>query len=487
MAAAAFPAIAAPGAGENLIRVADTSACTGDSAAATTLPGWTIVAGSPALLCMSFTNFATPLAAAVMPGLIGSGPYGPATLERTVDLGSAGAAIDRGQARFRLSGWLAASAAPRSSVSLTAVFDDAAGHPLGVPIRLNGGNAAAPGGQIVFQARSAAGPVPAGARSIRVTLEFTGPRGHPNVGYADRLALKLLPAPGLSAAPPDPPLSTVPAFDHVFLIMMENTDYGQVVGDTRNAPYINGLIKRGTLLARYNAVYHPSDQNYLAVASGNTWVRGPVYFPKIHISVRHLGDLIEAAGKTWMAYEQGMGTPCNTTTKYDKYYEPDDAPFVNFVNIIENPSRCRAHLRDTKQLASDLRSAATTPAFAWIAADDYYDGEVPGNGSPASLRIQDGWLKRTLEPVLLSPAWRTRRCLLILTWDESDSLGGNHIATILLGSRRLVRSGYVSYIPYDHYSTARTIEAALGLPGLTANDRYARPINDAFTHEYPGH
>lgn len=33
---------------------------------------------------------------------------------------------------------------------------------------------------------------------------------------------------------------------------------------------------------------------------------------------------------------------------------------------------------------------------------------------------------------------------------------------------------------YDHYSIARTIEDALGLPGLTANDSYATPLNDAF-------
>jgi hypothetical protein len=44
-----------------------------------------------------------------------------------------------------------------------------------------------------------------------------------------------------------------------------------------------------------------------------------------------------------------------------------------------------------------------------------------------------------------------------------------------------VRAGYVSTVRYDHYSTARTIEEALGVAPFTANDEYATPFDDAFT------
>ena len=50
----------------------------------------------------------------------------------------------------------------------------------------------------------------------------------------------------------------------------------------------------------------------------------------------------------------------------------------------------------------------------------------------------------------------------------------------MLGSQGLVKAGYSSMVRYDHYSSARTIEQALGLAPLTANDQYATPINDAF-------
>lgn len=262
--------------------------------------------------------------------------------------------------------------------------------------------------------------------------------------------------------------------------MMENTDYAEVMGDPADTPFIHSLMAQGASMADYHAVYHPSDENYLAVAGGDTYTTGATYYPNINDPKSNLGDTIEAAGKTWKAYEQGMGTPCNTTTQYDAKYEPDDAPFFNYTDISGNASRCAAHLVDTSQLTTDLKSTATTPNFSWLAADDYYDGEASGNGNATSLQTQDGWLKQTLTPILSSPAWTTQKSLLILTWDEDSSQPDNQVAAIVDGSQGTVPAGTTSTSRYDHYSTARTIEAALGLPGITANDTYATPLNDAF-------
>ncbi len=81
-----------------------------------------------------------------------------------------------------------------------------------------------------------------------------------------------------------------------------------------------------------------------------------------------------------------------------------------------------------------------------------------------------------------SPAWRTQRSLAIITFDE-DGYDYEHpaqrVATIIIGSQG-VRRGYVSRVRYTHYSLLRTIEAVLGLGTLTANDRYAQPVDDVF-------
>jgi hypothetical protein len=446
--------------------------CTVDPRAATTVPGWTIVSGSPALRC-----------AAALPAvmhtrrsprvIVANGPWGASTLERVIPLAAAGGA----HRRFALSAWLGAFGRGPARAVLSVEFLAASGRRLGAAAALRGPPAVRRTEPVRFERRQVAGRIPQGAVAMKLRLELAGRTGAARTYVA---AMRLAAVPPVSFPPPAPPPARVPRFDHVFLIMMENTDYGQVIGDTTDAPFVNALASRGTLLANYQAVYHPSDQNYLAIAGGDTFVRDGAYFPRIHLAARNLGDLLEAAGESWKSYLEGMGTPCNTSTRYDRNFEPDDAPFIDFNDIRDDAARCRAHLVDISQWPRDLERAATTPSFAWLAADDYDDGEIPGNGSPKSLRVQDAWLKRTLQPLFASPAWREQKSLLILTWDESSTTANDHIATLVVGSRGTVRSGYVSRRRYDHYSTARTVEAALGLPGMTSNDAYARPFDDAF-------
>src|SRR5262249_12841467 len=162
-----------------------------------------------------------------------------------------------------------------------------------------------------------------------------------------------------------------------------------VIGDTKDAPFINGLAGSGTLLSNSSGTYHPSDENYLAIAGGDNYVSGAIYYPNIHVAAPQLGDRIEATGKSRKGHDQGMGTPCNLSNNNDSYYAPDDLPFINFTDISGNTARCQAHLLDLTQFAVDLQSTATTPAFTWLSADDYYDGEASGNGSPTSLQVQD--------------------------------------------------------------------------------------------------
>ncbi|HEV2272088.1 MAG TPA: alkaline phosphatase family protein [Steroidobacteraceae bacterium] len=446
--------------------------CTADPKAASTVPGWSIVSGSPALRCGSAFPAMWPARSAPRV-VIASGPYGTSVLERLLPL----QAVASQHRRFTLSASFGAFGQGSERAALTGEFLGASGQRLGAAVVLRGPPAVGRKLPVRFAPHSVAGNIPPGAVEMDLRLELGGRTG---VAMSYVAAMRLETAPLMSFPPPAPPPARVPRFDHVFLIMMENTDYGQVAGDTKNAPFINSLAARGTLLANYQAVYHPSDQNYLAIAGGDTFVRDGAYFPKIHVAAQNLGDLLEAAGETWKTYLEGMGTPCNVTTRYDKNFEPDDAPFINFSDIQSNPGRCRAHLVDLSAWFGDLKRAADTPAFAWLAADDYDDGELPGNGSPKSLRVQDAWLQRTLDPLFTSPAWREQRCLLILTWDESSTTLNNHIATIVVGSRRTVKSAYVSLRRYDNYSTARTIEAALGLPSMTSNDAYAPTLDDAF-------
>lgn len=60
--------------------------------------------------------------------------------------------------------------------------------------------------------------------------------------------------------------------DHVFLILMENHGYQQIVGNP-DEPYINSLIKSGKVsyATNYFAVGHPSLTNYLEIVGGSNF------------------------------------------------------------------------------------------------------------------------------------------------------------------------------------------------------------------------
>jgi len=58
--------------------------------------------------------------------------------------------------------------------------------------------------------------------------------------------------------------------DHVFVIMMENTGYTQIINNP-NAPFINQLANSANLATNYFGIGHPSLTNYLEVVGGSNF------------------------------------------------------------------------------------------------------------------------------------------------------------------------------------------------------------------------
>jgi hypothetical protein len=315
--------------------------------------------------------------------------------------------------------------------------------------------------------------------------------------FADNLSLTLNGS--ISALAPArlvPPASTVPALDHVYVLMMENTnnaDVVQVSGDTATVmpqmPYTASLASGGVVFSNAWATYHPSDENYVAMVAGDTFKYGPVYYP-YNLTDAHLGDLLSARGKSWVGYIQNMGKPCNLTAVQRGYgqnsYSPDDGPFAQFADVIDNPTLCDAVQRDLGDFESAI-TANTLPDFAWLAADNWWDGEGAWFKNDAfdiaySNEIQDQFIQSTIEPLVQSAAWKNSRSLLILTWDESAGWGwpNNHVPTILVGSPGLLKAGSVFHERVNGYDLLRTIETALRAGDVDKFDTYAEPLNDLF-------
>jgi YVTN family beta-propeller protein len=486
--APARPALAAPpGANLLLNPGGDAGDVSEQGWDAVTIPGWQISQGLPTVVGYGTTGF--PGAAGTRPPghpgrLFAGGAGGPAVLTQQVPLQAGGGRGVRPGTGFRISGWLGGTAT--SKASLEVVFLSGTGRKLGQSsIGPVGGSGSTTHPDFAF--RQGSGLVPAGTRSAEAELtlwtsltNYNGPYA-PQVGYDRAVAGGLsfsvsAPAPGQVLTPP---AARVPRYQHVFLFYFENEDFHHIVGNTKQAPYMNSLLPQASLLGQFYAEEHPSDGNYLALAGGSTFgvplddpaEENPLYT----INARNISDLIGAAHETWKGYLQSAAGPCDNTVH--GYYWDDDLPMMYFANVREHPAYCASHMVPLASLATDLQKTSTTPNFAWVSPDDCFDMESCG------IRAGDDFLKAELSLIMRSPAWTRQRSLAIITFDE-DSTDYQHpaqrVPTIVLGSRG-VRPGYVSPVRYTHYSLLRTIEAALGLGTLTRNDLYAQPVNDIFS------
>jgi acid phosphatase len=186
------------------------------------------------------------------------------------------------------------------------------------------------------------------------------------------------------------------------------------------------------------------------------------------VNAPSLPDRLEAAGKTWKGYLEGMPSPCFVGSSGP--YAQKHNPFIYFDPIRNDPARC-ARIVPYSQLAVDFSSPARAPNFALLAPD------LCNDGHDCPLSTTDAWLKREVPALLLSPAFGASRSLLVITYDEGAG-GSDRVATILAGSG--VKSGFQSAATYNHYSLLRTIESLWGLQPLAPGDEQAAPMADFF-------
>jgi hypothetical protein len=284
------------------------------------------------------------------------------------------------------------------------------------------------------------------------------------VVVATVLAATLTALAGCGATKPGRPLLAAtaaplprPASSRVVVVVMENAEYGEVIGASA-APFVNRLARRYGLATQSFAVTHPSLPNYLALTSGSTH-RIASDCTDCAVSGTNVVDQLEAAGVSWGAYLEDVPGPCYLGAGAGGYAKKHN-PFAYYDDIAGTPSRCR-RLVGFGPLAAALR-AGSLPRYVWITPNLCDDGHDCG------VAVADSFLARTVPALLreLGP-----HGFLVITWDEgaSDagccgSARGGHVATVVAGPD--VRPGARDAQPLDHYGVLGSIERALGLPAL---------------------
>jgi hypothetical protein len=299
---------------------------------------------------------------------------------------------------------------------------------------------------------------------------------------ATALATAVLLAAGCAQAHPGAPLGVQssklpsPASSRVIVIVMENAEYGEVLGNPA-APYINALARGYGLATQSFAIGHPSLPNYLALTSGSTQGVSSDC-TECQVSAVNIVDQLEGAGISWKAYLEDEPRACFQGAAAGSYAKKHN-PFIYYDDIARSRGRCK-RLVGFSQLTADLRRGRL-PTYTWISPNLCDDGHDCGvAGSDRFLARAGPALLRELGP----------HGFLVLTWDEGSSeraccagvARGGQIATILAGPD--VRRGVRDSRPVDHYGVLGTIEEALGLPPLAgATDPSSGRLAGLFTRQ----
>jgi hypothetical protein len=321
--------------------------------------------------------------------------------------------------------------------------------------------------------------------------------------------------------------STASSVRHVFVIVLENESAATTFGPTSPAPYLSQTLRAdGAYLPNYYGVGHNSNDNYIAMISGQApsvdsqddcqnftdIAPGTIgtdgqaqgigcVYPS---SVQTIASQLTAQGFTWRDYNEDMGADptretavCGhpavgsadgtQTAEAKDMYATRHNPFVYFHSIIDDTAGCDAHVVNLNALPQDLASAAATPNYSFITPDLCDDGhDAPcADGEPGGLASADKFLQTWVPQITSSPAFQ-QNGLLLITFDEaatSDASaccgeiagpnspepgitgpGGGDVGAVLVSP--FITPGTVSTTPYNHYSMLGSIEDIFGLAHL---------------------
>ena len=285
--------------------------------------------------------------------------------------------------------------------------------------------------------------------------------------------------------------STTPslASTHVYLIIGENTELGQV--NKSDAPYLTGTLKpQSAWLTNYFALTHFSEANYVGMMSGQ-FTRCQQFdgsAASCHQDVPNLFSQLDELSVSWQSWMESMPAPCTLTSsgspKTLNHYGAKHNPAIFFDNI-EGTSGVWSQTPGAECLSKDLPAGGTGPndmsqfnaavqggqtaQFNLVVPNECEDGHDNCQPQKNSVAQFDAFLHN--EVPLIQTA--DPNALIIVTFDEGTSnkgpasskqfSGGGNVVFLAVGP--LVHPGIYDATA-NHYSLLATLEDGYGASRL---------------------
>jgi hypothetical protein len=297
----------------------------------------------------------------------------------------------------------------------------------------------------------------------------------------------------------------VPALGHVFLIIGENTELGQI--NVSNSPYIIGkLMPRAAWLTDYFALTHFSEANYVGMMAGqfDSCQQFDGSAASCHRPWDNLFHQLDQAGITWQSWMESMPEPCYLTStgsaKDQNHYGAKHNPAIFFDNIEGAGGTWSDTNKSAECLANDIPAGGTGPNDMSTFNDALQSGSVAtfnlvvpnecedahdncGPQGPSITQFND-FLRREIPKIKSSPAYSDDpNAAIIITFDEGTSnrgdgnghqfAGGGNVMFAVV-SHRATPGVYGG--SFDHYSLLRTLEDAYGISSYLGGAATASPI-----------
>jgi hypothetical protein len=287
----------------------------------------------------------------------------------------------------------------------------------------------------------------------------------------------------------------LPTYDHIVIVVEENKDYEEVIGNA-SAPYINTVLKaEGANFTRMYGEEHYSQGNYFWLFSGSDQSVGfRDQVPTTLFKATNLGEQLITKCKptkphtqclSFKGYAESLPSIGSTVDAVQKencnqdctIYGRKHVPWISFANV---PDGMTAETSSNLRFEDFPKDFSKLPTVAFVIPNlenDMHNGTVVSE----MVRRGDDWLRARIDPYY---QWaKAHNSLLILTFDENNDKGRyvgltnpmvgvtdeytkdlqNRTVTIFAGAH--IKPGDYDEPPagITHVNILRTIEAMYGL------------------------